>query len=657
MANINSTDIDTPELDTFPKILSRNSMIFRNHPAMREKKHGIWETISWNQQFSNVKKIAIGLHKIGIRKNDKVAIIGDNRPRLYQSICSIQSIGAIPVPCYQDSVAEEMSYILNHAEVKIAIVEDQEQVDKLLEIKEKTPELKSIIYDDSRGMTDYKQEFIYNLDSLSKIQLKQNDKEFNFERSIKEGKSNDTAIILYTSGTTGKPKGVLLSYKNIISVAKKASEIEHLTLKDNVLAYLPMAWIGDNVFSYAQSYITGFCVNCPESTDTVMNDMREIGPTYYFGPPRIFENMLTTVNIRMADANALKRSIFLYYMKVAYKVGNKIIDRKSVSIIDKINYMIGELLIYAPLKNILGLTRVRKAYTAGEAISPDIFKFFRSLGINLKQLYGSTEGSVYVTLQRDGEIEPDTVGTPFPGVDIKIDNGELLFKSSGVFIEYYKNEIATAETKTSDGYVRTGDAGFFNKNGHIKIIDRAKDVGKLSSGQLFAPKYIENKLKFHSEIKEAVAFGNEKEYCCCFINIDLDAVGSLAERNNIAYSGYTDLAANKMVYNLINQAIVKVNNDLSKDEELKDSIIKRFLILHKELDADDGELTRTRKLRRRTINERYNGLIEAMYSNKDNFHVVTEVTFEDGRKDKIEATIAIQDVGSIPSNEKNNDNK
>ncbi|MCH8035965.1 MAG: AMP-binding protein, partial [Proteobacteria bacterium] len=444
------------------------------------------------------------------------------------------------------------------------------------------------------------------------------------------------------SGTTGQPKGVVLSFANLVQTARNTIEFDGLTEDEDVLAYLPMAWVGDHLFSYGQSYVAGFCVSCPESSDTVLSDLRELGPTYFFAVPRIFESVLTTVMIRMEDAGWIKRRMFHYFMAVAKRCGIRILDGRPVSIGDRLLYGLGRLLIYGPLLNTLGFSRIRVAYTAGEAIGPDIFDFYRSLGINLKQLYGSTEASVSITAQPDGEVLPDTVGRPSPGVEIKItDDGEVMFRSPGVFQEYYKNPEATAQTKTEDGWVYTGDAGFFIENGHLKIIDRAQDVGKLNGGALFAPKYVENKLKFFPEIREAVAFGHDRDYCAVFINIDLEAVGNWAERNNIAYASYQELAAQPEVHQVIKRHIEAVNRDLAGDPQLAGSQIKRFLVLHKELDPDDGELTRTRKVRRGFVSEKYATLIEALYSGIERIHVETEMTFKDGRKGTVAADIDI----------------
>ncbi len=632
---------DFNNLDTFPKILRNNALIYKGKPSVREKEYGIWQTLTWDVFYKRALILAKGLKNTGLKRGEKIAIIGDNRPNLYLSIAAAQILGAVPVPCYQDSVADELQYILEHAEVKIAIVENQEQVDKLLEIKDKLPLLKSIFYDDPRGLDNYQKTDALALDNILNLD---NEADISLDEDIDTTTKDDISIMLYTSGTTGRPKGVLLSYYNIISVTSVACELENTSFNDEVVAYLPMAWVGDNIFCVAQSYISGFCINCPESRDTLTTDMREIGPTYYFAPPRVWEGMLTQLMVRMQDAAKIKLWAFNYFMNIAKKWGNDILDKKKVPLLSRLLYALGYFFVYGPLKNNLGLTRVRIAYTAGEAMGPDTFLFYRSLGINLKVLYGQTEASVFVSLHRNGDVDPKTVGPVFPGVDIKIEDGEVFYKGPGVFKGYYKNEEATKETIDKKGWVKTGDAGVLDSNGHLKIIDRAKDVGKLNSGKMFAPKYLENKLKFCGIIKEAVAFGDNKDFVSCFINIDLEAVASWAERNNIAYSGYIDLAGQSSVYDLISNEIDKVNEDLAEDAELSDSQIKRFLILHKELDADDGELTRTNKVRRNLISERYGKLVDALYSKEDHCYIETEVTFEDGRKGSISADLKIQDM-------------
>ena len=640
---------DVGRVDTFPKLLLENARVRGDRPAIREKDYGIWQTFTWHQAADQVRALAMGLKAAGFAKGDRLGIVGDNRPRLYWSMVAAQALGGVPVPVYQDAVAEEMRYVLDHAEVRFVIVENQEQVDKVLEIKDALPKLETIVYSDPRGLRHYAQPF---LKSYAAVQEEGRAAVAAhpgaYEAVVAEGKGSDLAIMLYTSGTTGRAKGVMLSFDNLIITARNGIEREGLTDKEEIMAYLPMAWVGDNLFSFAQSYVGGFCVSCPESSETVMQDMREIGPTYFFAPPRIFENILTTVMIRMEDAAAVKRWMFRKFMEVAKRVGAKILDRTPVPLVDALLYRLGDLLVYGPLRNVLGFSRLKLAYTAGEAIGPDIFDFYRSLGINVKQLYGSTEAAVFITIQPNGEVKPDTVGTPAKDVEIKIaDSGEVLFRSPGVFMSYYKNDEATRETKTADGWVKTGDAGFFDESGHLKIIDRAKDVGKLTTGAMFAPKYIENKLKFFPYIREAVAFGDTRDYVAVFVNIDLEAVGNWAERRGIAYSGYTDLAGQADVYALVQECVEKVNTDLAQDPHLAGSQIHRFLILHKELDADDGELTRTRKVRRGTVAEKYGTLIAALYSDRDRCEIQAEVTFEDGRKGSIRADIAIRDVKTV----------
>jgi long-chain acyl-CoA synthetase len=614
---------------------------------MREKDLGIWQSWTWAQVADEVRAFALGLTGLGFARGENLAIIGDNRPQLYWAMAAAQSLGGVPVPLYQDSVAEEMIYILDDAEVRVAVVEDQEQVDKLLEIKHRLPRLEHIIYEDPRGMRHYAQGYLHRYAHLQERgRSLHRDHPGLFDAEVAKGKAGDVAIMLYTSGTTGKPKGVCHTHGALILAARGGCEFDKLGPGDEVLSYLPMAWVGDNLFSYAQALVAGFTINCPESGDTVMTDMREIGPTYYFAPPRVFENLLTQVTIRMEDAARLKRGLFHHFLRVARRCGAEILDRKpGPSAWDRLQYFLGNILVYGPLRNVLGMSRIRVAYTAGAAIGPDLFRFYRSIGINLKQLYGSTETCAYVCLQPDGQIKLDTVGLPAPGVEVKIgDNGEVLVKSAAMLREYYKRPEATREVFDEHGYFRTGDAGFFDPDGHLKIIDRAKDVGKLSNGAVFAPNYIENKLKFFPYIKEAVAFGHDRDMVCAFINIDLGAVGNWAERRGIAYSGYTDLAGQPQVYDLIQECVERVNAELAVDPMVADSQVHRFLVLHKELDPDDDELTRTRKVRRGFIAEKYALLVEALYGGKRSCFIETEVKFEDGRKGRIGAEVAIRDA-------------
>ena len=630
------------------RLVRRNAELYSKKPAYREKEFGIWQSWSWAQASTEIDNLSYGLLSLGIKQGDHVAILGRNRPYFYWAMVAIQAAGGVPVPIYQDSVADEVCYVLDHCKARFVFAENQEQVDKVLDIKDQLASLDSLIYLDSRGMRKYDKSNLHDYRAIQKQGADQPAKlKAELEKRIDAQTDDTTCAMLYTSGTTGRPKGVVLSNRNILVTAKASSEFDNLTVDDSVLAYLPMAWVGDFIFSIGQAIWTGFCVNCPESTDTMQHDLKEIGPSYFFAPPRYFESILTDVMIRMEDAGAFKQAMFRYFMAHAREVGGQILDGKaSVGLVDRLKYSLGSVMIYGPLKNTAGMSNVRVGYTAGEAIGPEIFDFYRSLGINLKQLYGQTEASVFITQQPDGEVRSDTVGVPSPGVELKIaDNGEVFYRSAGVFMEYFKNPKSTKETKDKDGWVATGDAGFIEDgSGHLRIIDRAKDVGKMKDGSLFAPKYVENKLKFFPNILEAVVFGNGRDTCTAFINIDLQAVGNWAERNNIAYSSYQELAGNETVIETIKSHIDEVNVDIASDNMLSGCQIHRFLILHKELDADDGELTRTRKVRRRIIEEKFNDLITALYNGDTEIFTTTEVTYEDGAKGSISATLRICDT-------------
>jgi long-chain acyl-CoA synthetase len=632
--------------DTFPKLLAERARNSGDRPAFREKEYGIWQTHSWRHVADNINALAAGLAGLGFRAGDRLIVVGDNRPRLYWAMTAAQSLGGVPVPVYQDSVAAEMAFVVEHAGARFAIAEDQEQVDKLIEIKAQVPTLEIIIFDDPRGLRDYTGVVSYDAVQASGRELLAR-KPDAVQAEVERGGGSDAAVMLYTSGTTGRPKGVVLTYDNLIWAARAGAEFDGLKEGDELLSYLPMAWVGDHIFSYAQCFVAGLTVNCPESAATVMTDLREIGPTYYFAPPRILENLITTVTIRMEDASAIKRAFFQYFMGIARRAGGALLDGQSVSLADRVLYRLGHLLIYGPLKNTLGMSRVRVAYTAGEAVGPEIFNFFRALGINMKQLYGQTEASVFVTVHPDGEVHLDTVGKPLREVELRIaENGEVLFRSPGVFREYYRNPQATAEARTKDGWVHSGDAGYVDARGHLHIIDRAKDVGRLNDGTLFAPKFVENKLKFFPHISEAVAFGDGRDFVTAMINIDLTALGNWAERNNLAYGSYQELAGHPRVYALIQSEVEQVNRDLATDPKIAGAQIRRFLILHKALDADDGELTRTRKVRRGFIGDRYGPLVQAFYDGSQRARISTEVTFEDGRKGTLEGDIEIRDVAT-----------
>ena len=693
--------------DTFPKLLIRNAQLYPGRPAYRHKDLGIWQVWTWGEVLEQVRAYAAGLSRLGLERGNTIAIVGSNRPRLYWSVTAAQMLGAVPVPVYADAVADELAYVLAHADVRFAAVEDQEQVDKILSVSERLPKLAQVIYDQPRGLRDYDHSRLHAIDDVikdgraalaseasgqrghSKVRAADTRPEPGssaragasedareraddtrpepgssaraalagdatlaewLAREIEAGKGSDPSIILYTSGTTGQSKGVVLSAIGCINAASDTVAFDRLTERDEALAYLPLAWVGDHYLNYAQALVAGFCLACPESADTAMADMKEIGPTFFFAPPRVFEQMLTRVMIRMEDASPIKRRLFHAFLGVARRYGEKILNGERVPLAGRVLYALGEFLVYGPLKNVLGLSRVRIAYTAGEAIGPDLFSFYRSIGLNLKQLYGQTEAFLYLTAQPDGKIYSDTVGAVMTNVDLRIDeNGEVLFKSPGMFVGYFKDAGKTAEVMTADGYVKTGDAGFIDpKTGHLKIIDRANDVGRLNDGSLFAPKYIENKLKFYPNIREAVVYGDKRDFVCAMLNIDLTAVGNWAERNNIVYGSYQELAGHPRVYDMLARHVEEVNRALAEEKAMAGAQIRRFLILHKELDADDGEVTRTQKVRRGFVAERYAPLIKALYDGAREADISTEVTFEDGRKGTLSARVKIRGVATTP---------
>lgn len=635
---------------TFPQLLLKHAAERPGDAAMREKEYGIWQAHSWASMALLVEHIACGLHQAGLQRGEHMVVIGANRPRLYATMLAAQSLGAIPIPLYQDAVGAECVFPITNADVRFAMVEDQEQVDKLLEIRDRCPDLGHIIFDDPRGLRKYDEPGLVSMDqlieagqALAKIQPAL------FKTEVDKTRPDDVAAMFFTSGTTGNPKGVVHTHNTLLDRAQAGAEFDKLTSHEEVLAYLPPAWIGQNIFSYAQWLACGYVVNCPENASTVTIDLKEIGPTYYFAPPRVFEGLLTSVTIRMEDAGRLKRGMFNYFMNVAKRVGPERMNGKPVGLLPSLLYGLGNLLVYGPLRNNLGFSRVRVAYTAGEAIGPDLFTFYRSIGVNLKQLYGSTETAVFVCLQPDDQARADTVGVPIKGVQIKVaDNGEIMVKSAGLLKEYYKNPAATAEVLTADGWYHTSDAGFIDAHGHLKIIDRVKDVGRIkggpNDGAMFAPKYVENKLKFFPFIKEVVALGDGRDRVCIMINIDFDAVGNWAERRNLPYAGYTDLAQKPEVYQLMQECVEKVNADLASDALLAGSQVSRFLVLHKELDADDGELTRTNKVRRGFIADKYGVLVEALYAGKAEQFIETVVKFEDGRTGSVSATLKLSDA-------------
>ncbi len=636
---------------TFPHLLLQHAAQRPEAPALREKEYGIWQTWSWQAAATEMRHMACGLLALGFARGQNLALVSDNRPHVYMGFVAVQSIGGVPIPLYQDAVAGEMVFVIEDADIHFAFVENQEQVDKMLEVRESLPGIQYIIYDDPRGLRNYDQPgLISTADLVAKGAEWDRDHPGVWESMVGQVGPQDVSVILYTSGTTGKPKGVCQTHASFIGSASGAAEVDKLGPSDSIISYLPPAWVGDHLFSLAQWLVAGYTINCPESASTISIDMREIGPTYYFAPPRVFEGMLTTISIRMEDAAPFKRRMYEKAMELARRVGSDILDGKPVSSLDRLKYKLADLTIYGPLRNAMGLSRIRVAYTAGAAIGPELFRFFRSIGINLKQFYGQTETCAYVCLQRDGQVDLNSVGQAAPGIELKLaDNGEVLVKGVSVLKEYYKRPDATAEVIDADGWFHTGDAGVIDTHGQLRIIDRAKDVGKLKGGAMFAPNYIENKLKFFSHVKEAVCFGHDKDKVCAFINIDFEAVGNWAERQNLPYAGYVDLASKPKVLELIADCIAQVNADLAGEPGMASTQVARFLVLHKELDPDDDELTRTRKVRRGFIAQKYGVLVDALYSDKKQQYIETQVKFEDGRTGSVSATLTIVDAKTHPA--------
>jgi long-chain acyl-CoA synthetase len=629
---------------TLPRYLLRNAREHGRRPAIREKDRGIWQTYTWADYHAHVRDIALGLASLGFARGDKLSVIGDNRPRLYWAQVAAMCLGGVSVPVYQDSIARELAYVLDHAEVSVIVAEDQEQVDKILALKAQLPALKLVVYEDPRGMSQYRSAGLRSLDEIEELGRRFGAQHpEHFEATIERGRPDDLALIAYTSGTTGNPKGAMLTHANMVETGHTLIRSEDVRIDDNWLAYLPMAWVGDSLYTLAMNLMVGFTVNCPESPETVQRDLRELGPTAVLAPPRIWENMLTAVQVRAADAPRLKRWVFETSRRAAERAEILRSEGKPVPLGLRLRCALGEFFVYAPVRDQLGLRRARWAYTGGAPLGPDTFRFFRAFGVNLKQVYGSTELTGLVSLQPDAEANPTTAGRPCPGIEVRIgDRGEVLVKSAGVFRGYFKNEEATREVVDPDGWFHTGDAGFVDPRGHLVIIDRAKDVGALADGTPFAPQFIENKLKYSPYIREAVAFGHERPFVTAMIAIDPSTVGSWAERRGLAYTSYTDLSQKAEVRELIRDEIRRGNETLPETQK-----IRRFLLLTKDLEADDAEMTRTRKVRRRYVAEKYAPVIEALYSGKESVELTTAITYEDGRQGTLRSTVRIEDVEGV----------
>ena len=642
MTHASSGLADNPATSTLPKLLERNAISFGHLPGMREKNFGIWKTCSWQEYLGNVRDFALGLAALGFRRGDKLSVVGDNCPRLYWAQLAAQALGGVAVPVYQDAIATELVYVLNHAEVSVVVAEDQEQVDKILSLKSDLPHLRAIIYDDPRGLGTYDDAMLQSVVATRKAgQAFGASKPDYFASELGKGAADDIAMIAYTSGTTGRPKGALLSHRNLIATSETYFRVETAKAGDNWLAYLPMAWVGDTIFSLSAALVCGVTVNTPESPETVRRDLRELGPHGIVAPPRIWESLLTDIQVKAADASWLKRRAYDYFGDLARRRELMKSDGKPIPFATELAYRIGDFIVYAPVRDQMGLGNARWALTGGAPLGADTFRFFRSFGINLKQIYGSTELSALACTQSDADADPNTVGQPVPGFEVRIDEaGEVQVRGPGVFVGYYKQDDATSAAMTPDGWLKTGDAGLIGPDGQLAIIDRAKDVGKLSDGSPFAPQFTENKLKFSPFIREAVAFGDGRPFVTAMIAIDLSTTGAWAERRRLPYSSFMDLSRKPEVAALIMEEIAKINTTLPEPNR-----IRRFLLLNKELEADDAEITRTRKVRRGFVAEKYASVIEAFYSGAKNVEVTMDITFEDGRKTTLTSNIAIHGEG------------
>jgi long-chain acyl-CoA synthetase len=633
------------DVTTLPRLLQHNARVRGGRPAMREKDRGIWQTHTWQEYHDHVRDFALGLAALGFRRGESLSVIGDNRPRLYWAQLAAQALGGVAVPVYQDSIARELQYVWSHAEAAVIVAEDQEQVDKIISLRDQLPHLRHVIYDDPRGLNRYRFDWLKSFEDVEEMGRQHAAQHPGaFEAEVDRGRPDDVAMICYTSGTTGNPKGAMLTHTNVVATARTFMAAEDVRPNDEWLCYLPMAWVGDSLYSLVLSLAAGFCCNCPESPETVQRDLRELGPTAVLAPPRIWENMLTSVQVKAADASPLKRWVFGRFRQVAEETEILRADGEPVPMGLRVQLALGEFFVYGPVRDQLGLRRARWAYTGGAPLGPDTFRFFRSIGVNLKQVYGSTESSALISIQPDAEANPTSAGRPCPGIEVKIaDRGEVLIKSAGIFKGYYKAEEATREVVDPDGWFHTGDAGFLDPRGHLVIIDRAKDVGAMQDGSPFAPQFIENKLKFSPYVREAVAFGHEKPFVAAMVAIDLNTVGNWAERRGIAYTSYMDLSQKPEVRELIREEIAKGNTTLPDGTR-----IRRFLLLTKDLEADDAEMTRTRKVRRRFVFEKYARVIDAFYSGEDEVALSTVITYEDGRQATIQSRVSIADVAPEP---------
>ncbi len=633
-------------MDTFPQLLLHNAKTRPERAALREKSRGIWQTLTWRALADEVRALAAGLSAAGVQRGDHVGLLGENRPRLFSAMAAVQWLGGVVVPLFADTTAAEIAGPIQSAKMGVVFAENQEQVDKLLAAMPLCPTIRHIIYDDDIGMRHYRQSYVQAYDALlaqgrdgmAQVAGK-------LDAELARGSSKDPAALFFTSGTTGPARGVLHAHGALIDRARVAATIDGLTEEDTSVAYLPPAWIAQHMMAYALPMVTGSCVCCPESSETMLNDMREMGPTVFLAPPRVLEALLTQVTIRINNTGGFKRSLYDHYMTLAQRVGPRTLAGESVDLSDSLAYSLGHVLIYGPLRDVLGMSRLRVAYAAGEATGPDLLLFYRAIGINLKQLYGSTETGLFVTAQSNGRVKPGAVGAVAPGVELAFGpDSEVLVRSPGLFLGYHGDAEGTHRATNADGWFHTGDAGWLDEDGQLHIVDRVQDVGALSDGTLFAPKMLENKLKFSHYINEAVVFGNGRDRVCVFVDIDAEAVGNWADKEGLSYTGFADLATLDEVYGLIGEVIASVNAALAEDPELAHAQVHRFLLLQKRLEPDDGELTRMRKVRRDVVSRRFASLVQALYDGSPVGHVDAEVRYVDGSVGTISSDIRIRDA-------------
>ncbi len=628
--------------ETFPQFLVEKAKLYGDKKtALREKEYGIWQSVSWAEYLEHVKYFALGLVSMGFGPHDTVAIIGDNRPEWVYAELAAQSVGGKSIGIYQDSIVNEVAYIVTHSDAKFMVVEDQEQVDKVIELWPQLHTVEKVIYYDPKGLRNYTEPYLMYFPEVEELgRLYEKEHPGWWEARVAEGKGEDVAILSTTSGTTGYPKLAILTHNNLISMGRNLMKVDPMTEKDEFVSFLPLAWIGEQMMSLACGLQAGFTINFPEEPETVQENIREIGPQTMFSPPRIWENMVSRVQVKIEDTTWFKRKVYDWALPIGYRMADIRFKKQTPGLGLRLKYKIADWVMFQEIKDHLGLRHIVRAYTGGAALGPDVFRFFHALGVNLKQIYGQTEVSGIAVLHRDGDIKFQTVGTPIPETEIRIaENGEILVKSPAVFKGYYKNEEATRAALV-DGWLHTGDAGYLDEDGHLIVIDRAKDVMTLADGTKFSPQFIENKLKFSPYIKEAVVFGGEDlPYITAMINIDMENVGKWAEKNQIAYTTYTDLAQKPQVYELVRNHVVQANEDLPPAAR-----IRRFLLLHKELDADDAELTRTRKVRRRFVRQRYQEIVNALYGENDYLDVESTITYQDGRTAVIKTRLKIEEL-------------